>query len=51
MEDQTIEYIVKLEKDTPKKDINLSNIYPIQLPSHNLDAIGGDDQNGEPYDY
>lgn len=51
MEDQTIEDIDKVEKDTPKKDINLSNIDPVWSPSNNMDAIGGDDPNGEPYDY
>lgn len=29
----------------------MSNAYPVWLPSHNLDVIGGDDQNDEPYDY
>lgn len=51
MEDQTIEDIDKVEKATPKKDIILYNVDPFQLPSHNLDVIGGDDYNGVPYDY
>lgn len=51
MEDQTIEDIDKVEKATPKKDISLFNVDPVQLPSHNLDDIGGDDHNGESYDY
>lgn len=51
MEGQTIEDIDKVEKDTHKKNINLFNVDPVQLPSHNLDAIGDDDRNGEPYDY
>lgn len=29
----------------------MSNVDLVRLPSHNLDAIGGDDHNGEPYDY
>lgn len=40
-----------MEKTTPKKDIILSNIDPVRLPVHNLDTIGSDDHNGEPYDY
>lgn len=51
MEDQTIEDVDKVEKTTPKKDISLSNIGPVQLHVHNLDTIGGDHQNGEPRDY
>lgn len=51
MEDQNIEDMDKVDKATPKKDISLSNVDPIRLPSHNLDVIGGDDHNGEPYDY
>lgn len=51
MEDQTIEDIDKVENVTPKKDISLSNVDQVQLPSHNMDAIDGDDHDGEPYDY
>lgn len=51
MEDQTLEYIYKMEKTTPEKDINLSNINPVPLPIHNLDTISGDNQNDEPHDY
>lgn len=51
MEDQNIKEIEKVEKDTPNKDISLSNVDAVQLPSHNLDAIGSDDHNSEPYDY
>ena len=29
----------------------MSNVDPVQLPNHNPDVIGGDDQNGELYDY
>lgn len=51
MEDQPIKDIDIVEKTTPKKNINLSNTDKVWLPSHNLDVIGGDNQNGEPYDY
>lgn len=51
MEDQTIEYIDKGEKNTPKKDISLSNIDSVWLPIHNLDIIGGGDQNDELHDH
>lgn len=51
MEDQTIEDIDKVEKTTPKKDINLSSIDLVRLPVHNLDTINDNDQNGEPNDY
>lgn len=47
MEDQIIEDIYKVEKATPKKDISVSNVDPIWLPSHNLDVIGGDDHNSD----
>lgn len=50
MEDQTIEDNDKVE-NTLKKYISLSNIDLVQLPIHNLDTIGGGDQNGEPRDY
>lgn len=46
-----IEDINKVEKATPKKDISLSYVDPVRLPSHNVDVIGGDDHNGKPYDY
>lgn len=51
MEDQTIEYIDKVEKVTPKKDIILSSVDPARIPSRSLDDIDDDDHNGEPYDY
>lgn len=51
MEDQTIEYIDKAERTTPKKDINFYNINPIWLPVHNLDTIDGANHTGEPHDY
>src|SRR4051812_28148824 len=52
MEEKTIEDIDEVDKTTPNKDINLSNISLVRLPNNNnLNVIGGDDQNGEPYDY
>ena len=51
MEDKNIKDIDKVEKTTPNKNISLSNINLVRLPNHNLDAICGDDHNGDPYDY
>nr|KYP54197.1 Retrovirus-related Pol polyprotein from transposon TNT 1-94 [Cajanus cajan] len=50
MEDQTIEDIDKVEKTTPEKDRNLTDIDPMRLPIHNLDNVDGSVQPGEQHD-
>lgn len=51
MGDQTIEDIDKVNNTTLTKDISLCNIYLVRLLVHNLDTIGGNDQNGELHNY
>ena len=50
MEDQTIEDIEKMEKTTPEKDNNLTDVDPVRLPIQNLDNVDSSVQNGEQHD-